>query len=362
MRHHVATSLAVLIALVACGGVGKDTGAPASAGQLQLAITDGAGQRDSVFAMLVTPIAVRAVRTANGRSTPAGNQVINFVVEPGCGRTYADSETTDAQGNTTVRWALGAKLGTCRLEARAIDHVTGQPVAFATTVATATPAAVDTLLVADYGDGFRFFTGTTASVRPLISRAADRYGNTVDHPLLEVFTRFQTRGDSVTFPATEAIDTVMIAAGPRGVWLVLMAVRDLRALRWSLDFTCGPLVGQVDSVGIPIESFRVAGGTIDSVHYPSTIYPTSSYPSAAGKMVYSATATAWHRDGTTVPFRLTRQFQALTSQRPRTIDFAGTIAQQTSVAPIVYSGDAIAWCGQFGASPNPAHTFTMTAR
>lgn len=363
MRLCDAFLAASLVVLSACGADGKPATAPAANAQLQLAIVGGVGQSDSVFAMLPTPIAVHAARVANGISTPAANQVVNFVVvEPGCGRAYADSETTDLKGNTTVRWELGAAVGTCQLEARAIDHVTGQPVVFDTASATATPGAVDTLLVADNADGLRYFTATTASVQPLVLRAADRYGNTIERPLLTVLTKWQSRGDSVVFPTAEAVDTVIIIAWQRNVTRVLLAVRDLRALKWSLDFTCGPLVGQTDAAGVPIDSFRVTGGTIDSVHYSASDYPMSTYQTVPGNLVYSATATAWHHDGTTVPFRMTRQWQTLVGQTPRTIDFGQAIAHQTSDAPVVYSGDAVAWCSKFGAAENPTHVFSMTAQ
>lgn len=153
---------ATIVALTACGSGGTEPRTPA--GPLRMSVVGGDEQSDTIQALLPTPIRVRAMRgdSATGLM-PAAGQLVNFVVvEPDCGRPFAGSATTDAQGFAIERWELGPKAGTCHMEVRSVDQTTGHPVVHATATATVKPGAVDTLIIAARQI---FFVGTRVPAR-----------------------------------------------------------------------------------------------------------------------------------------------------------------------------------------------------
>ena len=80
---------------------------------------------------------VLAVRVVDGHGNPVRGQRVNFVVTAGGGSVYGGSSNTSDSGLAYERWTLGTTAGQQRLEARAVDNVTGAPLLFAAFTATA---------------------------------------------------------------------------------------------------------------------------------------------------------------------------------------------------------------------------------
>ena len=203
---------AMTVALTACGSGGTEPRTPA--GPLRMSIVGGDEQSDTIQALLQMPIRVRAMRgdSATGL-TPAAGQLVNFVVvEPDCGRPFAGSATTDAQGFAIERWELGPKTATCHMEVRSVDQTTGEPVVYATAAATVKPGAVDTLAIASRQI---FFIGTRVPAQVLVTRAADRRGNLIERPTLavEASAPWAADGETIVTAATEDSTTLIVGSG-----------------------------------------------------------------------------------------------------------------------------------------------------
>ncbi|HLB37379.1 MAG TPA: Ig-like domain-containing protein [Gemmatimonadales bacterium] len=140
-----------------------------------LRIAGGNGQAAPVNTELVEPIVVN-LRDAHGN--PVRGQRVNFVVTSGGGAVWAGSNNTNDSGVAMERWTLGTTAGVAqRLEARAVDNVTGAPLLFAVFNATALPGPATSLLVLG-GDGQAGTVGT-ALAESLVVWVTDQYGNPV---------------------------------------------------------------------------------------------------------------------------------------------------------------------------------------
>lgn len=352
----------VLVTTVACGGGGTEP--PSARGPLHVSIVAGDAQSDTIDALLATPIRIRAsYQASDGSASPAAKQLVNFVVvEPNCGRPYAGSAVTDADGYAIERWQLGTKPGLCHMEVRSVDQQTGQPISYATASATIAPGATDTLTAADR---WMFFTGTTTSVRNLVWRAVDRHGNTVTHPavMIEAAAPWGAHGDSVVSPTAEDSASIVLRTGSQAARVPVSAVRDLRQYQITTSLHCGPTAGHYSDSGQQIDSLDVPVVTVDSIHYGVRFgdRPTTE---DFGYVVWSGDGTFFLHNGTSEAHRFTAVQEPLRYQGPASITWMegnwDTVFRQSGTDPLTYRGDALTWCYLWGASKNPQRTMTIT--
>jgi hypothetical protein len=72
------------------------------------------------------------VGVVDDRGRPVAGHLVNFVVTAGGGSVFAGSALTSRDGEARERWTLGTAAGdTQRVEVRAVDPSTGQPLVFA---------------------------------------------------------------------------------------------------------------------------------------------------------------------------------------------------------------------------------------
>ena len=141
----------------------------------RMLILSGEDQTGSVGAELSTPLTVRVV-DASGAAI--GGQIVNFRVIAGNGKVFAGAAVTDAQGRAAERWTLGTVAAESqRIEARAVNPATGDPLVFAVFNATARAGAV-ALLERAVLDSQVATAGTPTALPPAV-RARDQYGNAV---------------------------------------------------------------------------------------------------------------------------------------------------------------------------------------
>jgi len=97
-----------------------------------MSVVSGDGQQGTPGAELPDPLVVR-VEDARGRPVPG--QIVNFRVVSGGGSVFAGAAISNRNGLAQERWTLG--FGDLqRVEARAIDPATGDPLTFAVFTAT----------------------------------------------------------------------------------------------------------------------------------------------------------------------------------------------------------------------------------
>jgi hypothetical protein len=121
-----ATIAATLLASAACGGDGLPTQTqktipddsaslipPPAPPTYSLEIVSGQNQRDTVGAAL--PLVVRVVQAPANRG--AAGEVVLFTAASGNGALSADSAVTDANGQASVTWTLGAGDGSAHVRA-----------------------------------------------------------------------------------------------------------------------------------------------------------------------------------------------------------------------------------------------------
>ncbi|HYR11950.1 MAG TPA: Ig-like domain-containing protein [Longimicrobium sp.] len=161
---------AVLLASAAC----DDPSGPGAGPPAQLAVVSGDDQRGPVGQDLPQPLVVR-VTDARGR--PVEGQMVSFRVVSGGGAVYAGSSLTNRDGLAQERWTLGTVAADSqRVEARAVDAATGQPLLFGVFRAAAEPrAAAGAAAVAPAAaSGLAGFALDSVGVR-----VVDSYGNPV---------------------------------------------------------------------------------------------------------------------------------------------------------------------------------------
>lgn len=126
MRHSAFLIFGSLVVLVACAdGTGPRPVGPAAA----IHIIEGQSQVDTVARALDHPLIVRVVDSAD---KPVVGQEINWVVVAGGGSLFVATGITNSDGQAQNHWTLGTSAAdTQRVEARAVDPVTGAKLVFA---------------------------------------------------------------------------------------------------------------------------------------------------------------------------------------------------------------------------------------
>src|SRR6185503_2387638 len=106
-------------------------------GPLSLSVVSGDNQSGPPGTELSNPLVVLVV---DSRAHAVKGQIVNFVVVSGGGSVFAGAAITGPDGIAQERWTLGAS-GPQRVEARAVDNVTGAKLTFAIFTATLTDVA-----------------------------------------------------------------------------------------------------------------------------------------------------------------------------------------------------------------------------
>jgi hypothetical protein len=160
------------VAVVACDTLSGPrpviVGAPA-----ELSIVSGQDQHGIVAAMLPTTL---RVRLTDSSGHPISGFVINFKVTAGGGSVFAGSAATNADGTALERWTLGSTAADSqKLEARAVDQTTGEPIVFATFQATAEPDT-GSAIVTVAPDSISVVVGDSTQYSATV---ADAFGNAI---------------------------------------------------------------------------------------------------------------------------------------------------------------------------------------
>lgn len=189
MRTGLPTSVCLLIiGLVACSdGAQPPDGTPVSFSIL-------AGDLQDAPAGTELPQTLVA-RVTNGDGDPVQGQVVNFRVVVGGGSVFAGSGASNSQGIVQERWTLGYSYAdTQRVEARAVDPTTGDPIVFGVFRAVATPELSGRVTVID-GQGQVSLAGEPVPVQPKVEVVGD-FGGPV--PEAEVTFTVTSGGGSVS--------------------------------------------------------------------------------------------------------------------------------------------------------------------
>jgi hypothetical protein len=153
---------------------------------------------------LAAPLVAKAVDSSGN---PVSGQVINFRVVSGGGTVFAGSGITSDSGIAQELWTLGTSTADSqKVEARAVDPVTGAPLVFGTFIATALPgpAAGATRVAGDSQPG----DPGQPLAESLAVRIADQFGNVI--PAASVSWSAAAGAGSVS-PATSVTDSAGIA-------------------------------------------------------------------------------------------------------------------------------------------------------
>ncbi|HEX8359650.1 MAG TPA: Ig-like domain-containing protein, partial [Longimicrobium sp.] len=139
----------------------------------KLDVVSGGDQQATVGQELAQPLVVRLL---DDRGRPVRNHIVNFRVIAGGGTVFAGSALTNNDGEARERWTLGtAARDTQRVEARAVDPATGQPLVFGTFKAVGTADAPANIAPV----GPPALTASPGSTVPVAVRVEDRFGNRV---------------------------------------------------------------------------------------------------------------------------------------------------------------------------------------
>jgi hypothetical protein len=185
----LARRAALLAAVLACA---DETG-PAPPGiPASMEIVGGDAQSGEVGTELPAPLVVR-VRDSAGTVVP--NQIVNFRVTAGGGSVFAGVSLTNSAGLAQDRWTIGTSTADSqRVEARAVDNNTGQPLTFAVFAATALPGPP--FAAAKVAGDSQTAAMGLALPESLSVRIADRFGNPV--PGVDVTWSVQRGGGTVS--------------------------------------------------------------------------------------------------------------------------------------------------------------------
>ena len=148
---------------------------PTSGPPASVQIVSGDVQSGTVAAELPSPLVVKVVDSA-GR--PQAGQLVNFRVMSGGGSVFAGATLTSPSGVAQERWTLGTNAADSqRVEARAVDNVTGTALTYAVFNATALPGP-PAHVAANGGDGQASAAGTAVAIPPSVL-VEDRFQNPV---------------------------------------------------------------------------------------------------------------------------------------------------------------------------------------
>jgi hypothetical protein len=178
----------VMVALAAC----SDGAQPVGGGPVTFSIVAG----DLQLAPAGTELAHTLVaRVTNEDGDPVQGQVVNFRVVVGGGSVFAGSGSSNSQGIVQERWTLGYSYAdTQRVEARAVDPDTGDPIVFGVFRAVATPELSGRVTVID-GQGQVALAGEQVAVPPKVEVVGE-FGGPV--PEAEVTFTVISGGGSVS--------------------------------------------------------------------------------------------------------------------------------------------------------------------
>jgi len=101
-----------------------------------MSIVSGDGQHGPPGVELPDPL---IARIENSRGRPVIGQIVNFRVVLGGGSVFAGATISNRDGLVSERWTLGA-AGAQRVEVRAVDPETGNPLTFAVFGRPSTPS------------------------------------------------------------------------------------------------------------------------------------------------------------------------------------------------------------------------------
>ena len=231
--------------LVGCG----DSTGPVDLSKVPaaLSVVAGADQTDSIGATLATAITVR-LTTADASALPIPGTVVSFVVtSPNCGRAFAGSAATNADGRASERWELGTKAGACTMEARAVD-ADGTPRVLATVQATVLPGRADSIAIDERA--VAMFLGQSIDTAGMV-RGWDRARNRT--------ATSHTVGGRLTSDV-ERYDTVRVTLGSIVAKKPVMWLADLRRSSWSLSYACRTQVAASDSIGAELATDEMTYG------------------------------------------------------------------------------------------------------
>jgi alpha-tubulin suppressor-like RCC1 family protein len=282
----IAGALALLVGLLAAGCNGEVVGGGQT--PARLLVVAGDLQTAPVGTELPQALVVRVVDDAN---QPVANQLVNFVVTAGGGSVFAGAAITNAQGEARERWTLGPVAGdTQRVEARAVDSGTGQPIVFAAfrAVGTAGPPAA----LSPVGSATRQGTAATVLADSLAVRLTDQRGNPVAGATV---TWTVVRGGGSVSPLASTTNAQGIARAAWTLGASADSVNEARAASGSLtaQFTATAQVGGPATVTVaPAQlSFTVGG--------PPRVV-TATVRDAGGNVVTGAAITWATTDGSVV--------------------------------------------------------------
>ena len=171
VTHHLIACALTLFAL-ACrdSPTSGDSKVPAT-----LDVVSGDEQEGTVGTELPNALTVR-VLNADGR--PVSGQLVVFRVVAGGGSVFAGAAITDAAGIARERWTLGTSTaGEQKVEARAVESQTGNPLLFGVFRAVAKPGSAVSLEPVTTQLANQV-VGSAAAPPPSV-RAVDQYGNPV---------------------------------------------------------------------------------------------------------------------------------------------------------------------------------------
>jgi hypothetical protein len=169
--------VAFLLPAAALMLTGCDQPSASSGGAIpaNLTIVSGDLQTGVVGNDLPAPL---VIRVTDARGKGVAGQVVNFRVTVGSGSVFGGTAITNSDGYAREIWTLGTTArDTQRVQARAVDASTGQPLIFAAFRATAQPDAPASLSKTG-GDGQTGAPGVPLT-EPLAVRLTDRYGNPI---------------------------------------------------------------------------------------------------------------------------------------------------------------------------------------
>lgn len=249
------------------------------------------------------------VHVMDASGLAVAGQLVNFVVASGGGHVFAGTASTSASGDAKEVWTLGTVAGPQRLEARAVDQVTGQPLTLASLDTSAQPGPAANVRWSLLQPAF-----VDHQSRDLFDRNApggfgvvDQYGNYIpNYPLTTTVADAQhwAVNGTVLAPNAPNLSTTATVNVPNveSHTFPVVSILNLNLHQWHISYTCG--IKDRNSAIVMIEwtdpqtgihynsvfpdSMRFSG-TVDSVTYENSVY-NSGRP---GVIWYTATWHAW---------------------------------------------------------------------
>lgn len=134
-------------------------------------IVSGDAQEAVVGTELPTPLVVKVL---DSTGAAVSGQLVNFRIVAGGGSVFAGASITNSAGLAQERWTVGTSTADSqRVEARAVDNVTGAPLTFAVFKAVALPGPPASLTKVA-GDAQSAVVESPVAVPPAVS-VADGY-------------------------------------------------------------------------------------------------------------------------------------------------------------------------------------------